>query len=359
MSASTSPARVRSWPIPKDPEERKKQLSLWFVQVSPLGNDIPAFCKDLFSSEERIISYDMKGGSKYIYKMVDDKKRPYVVSIEHGGRGLMKRRSFVGKRLNAFRKTLNPALQPLLVVSTDLWGGFMPNLGYELVISEMKYCDMDVFQYIQEEVVNMGKENQQPPFVSYLPMFKNMTRVLAHLHDNGMYLMDIKLGNMLWCGSSTNRFIAFVDLEEVLFIEEEYPVYKSVTDEYSYQIELLMSTVVRTDDKWAKQIVLQMVDWYAFSLCFKRIMDYLFYFNQLRKEGDVKTFYDQCLYTVENGRVGMEARDKLRKQLESMSNSNRKMWRELVSKKRKAGEISTELAKEHKQCKQRVNKLLL
>jgi len=354
MSASTSPARVWAWPIPIDLEERKKQLTSWFKEVSPMGNDIPSFCKKLFSSEERIISYDMKGGSKYIYKMVDDKKRPYVVSIEHGGRGLMRRRSFVRQRLTKFRKTLNPALQPLLVVATDMWGGLIPNLQHELVISQMQYCDMDLTQYVEDYIVNTGKENKQPPPVSYLPMFQNMATVLAHCHDNGIYLMDIKPQNMLWCGSSTDRYIAFVDLEGVLFLEEEYPVNKEMTDEYSYQIELLMSTVVRTDDKWGKQIVLQMVDWYAFSLGLKRVMDYLFHYNQLQEKGDVKTFYDQCVYTVEDGKAGMKARDRLRKQLVSMSNSNGKMWRDLLfSKKRKAEEMSTELVKE------RVNKLLL
>lgn len=131
---------------------------------------------------------------------------------------------------------------------------------YFLVYSTFKYCAkgdlLDAHEFLQE--VSRDKK---------VELMHELGQTLCRLHEERIYLIDIKPENILVCECDGKLVFTFADLDDLVFKDETANVY---TLSYSYQVTKLQ--------KINKELASEYIDWMAFS------MVYLFLFFNIDEQ---------------------------------------------------------------------------
>ena len=118
-----------------------------------------------------------------------------------------------------------------------------------LVWSTYKYCAQgDLFD---------ARDSLQESQDQKLHLMHELGQTLCRLHEQRIYLIDIKPENILVCECDAKLVFTFADLDDLVFKDETPNVY---TLSYSYQVNKLQ--------KIDKELASEYIDWMAFSMVY-------------------------------------------------------------------------------------------
>lgn len=120
---------------------------------------------------------------------------------------------------------------------------------YFLVYSTFKYCAKgDLFDARESLQVSRDKK---------VELMHELGQTLCRLHEDRIYLIDIKPENILVCECDGKLVFTFADLDDLVFDDETANVY---TFSHSYQVTKLQ--------KINKELASEYIDWMAFSMVY-------------------------------------------------------------------------------------------
>ena len=143
------------------------------------------------------------------------------------------------------------------------------NFGqHRIIITKMPYCvEGDIFDFDQKQN-EKGEKYTAEERDQLFKQFISLARVLDKIHERGMYVIDIKPENILICNCQKKKVLAFADLDDVVFKNEDKP-YPVMTLGYSFQMMNSSFTGALKDgkpkdpNKYNK--AMEWTDWNAFA----------------------------------------------------------------------------------------------
>ena len=148
---------------------------------------------------------DARGTYKKVYFEEADNS---VLFLEIGSLDFLKTRRDRMKALSAFSADDNlllPVEQQVYTMKTR--DGLVC-----FVVSSTNRCSVDLFLSLT------GAQDLEADFV--LRGFVSLAKTLSRLNESGIFFTDVKLENIVVCGTGENRRLSFIDLDSVILEEE-------------------------------------------------------------------------------------------------------------------------------------------
>ena len=205
--------------------------------------------------------------SSWLVQLVSEERKPFAVggykrlyqvggmaiSVEVGPKAFVKRREYILPKVREALRFL-PLSQQKVILGVE-WEEIPVNDQVSVLFSRLDLCEMNVWEFIEQMRGKPSPANQN----FYGSELLSLVLSLHALHDEGMYLLDIKPENMLLCNGS----IYWSDVEDLVFLTDE-TIVPTLSVGYSFEIykELLGLEFLQSELRGLK---LSMVDWFAFS----------------------------------------------------------------------------------------------